>query len=125
MDVINCRTQSRFMIDLKDFRNVFSDCQLNLIKKIESWCHTLVPNMQVEILPSLVNVTSEDIPCTGEYFIKGKSKVWIGVSRANGSKCERCWNFSPQVGEYRDHLSLCGRCHGIISQPLPSMAAAS
>ncbi|KZV25792.1 putative isoleucine--tRNA ligase, mitochondrial [Dorcoceras hygrometricum] len=80
---------------------------------------------RVQILSSLVNVTSEDIPCTGEYLIEGKSEIWIGVSRANGSKCERCWNFSPQVGNYRDHPSLCGRCHNIISQPLPAMAAAS
>ncbi|XP_073143957.1 isoleucine--tRNA ligase, chloroplastic/mitochondrial isoform X1 [Henckelia pumila] len=87
--------------------------------------HRIFLTSQVEILPSLVNVTSEGIQCTGEYLIEGESKVWIGVSRANGSKCERCWNFSPQVGEYSDHPSLCGRCHSIISQPLPAMAAAS
>lgn len=86
--------------------------------------HRIFLTSQVEILPSLENV-SEDIPCIGEYAVEGKDRVWIGVSRANGLKCERCWNFSPEVGSYVDHPSLCSRCHGVVSQPIPALAAAS
>ncbi|KAG8369963.1 hypothetical protein BUALT_Bualt14G0067800 [Buddleja alternifolia] len=87
--------------------------------------HRIFLTSQVEILPSLESVGSEDIPCTGEYLIENENKVWIGVSRADGLKCERCWNFSLQVGSYDDHPSLCGRCHGVVSQPIPALAAAN
>ncbi|KAL3812884.1 hypothetical protein ACJIZ3_014152 [Penstemon smallii] len=86
--------------------------------------HRIFLTSQVEILSSLENTESEDIPCTGEYLIQENNKVWIGVSRANGLKCERCWNFSLQVGNYDDHPSLCGRCHSVVSQPIPALAAA-
>ncbi|CAI9118806.1 OLC1v1020422C2 [Oldenlandia corymbosa var. corymbosa] len=80
---------------------------------------------QVEILPYLQNEQIEQASYTGEYLIGEKSKVWIGVSRAEGAKCERCWNFSPQVGSYNEHPSLCGRCYNVVaSQPEPALAAA-
>lgn len=81
--------------------------------------------MQVEILPSLENTEEHDIHCTGEYLINDKDKVWIGVSRADGLKCERCWNFSLQVGSYDDHPSLCARCHSVVSHSTPALAAAA
>ncbi|KAL2464054.1 tRNA synthetase class I family protein [Forsythia ovata] len=85
--------------------------------------HRIFITSQVEILPSLENVRDEDIPFTGEYLIQGKNKIWVGVTRATGSKCERCWNFSPQVGTFDNHPSLCGRCYNVVGQPIPAMAA--
>ena len=72
------------------------------------------------------DVPSENIPYSGDYLIQGEKKIWIGVSRAEGSKCERCWNFSPQVGSFLDHPTLCKRCYDVIAgQPLPALAAVS
>src|SRR3989339_2167929 len=34
----------------------------------------------------------------------------IGVSRAKGVKCERCWNYSETVGGSAEHPTLCTRC---------------
>ena len=34
----------------------------------------------------------------------------VGVSRAKGAKCERCWNYSETVGKRADHPTLCARC---------------
>jgi isoleucyl-tRNA synthetase len=34
----------------------------------------------------------------------------VDVSRAEGAKCERCWNFSMQVGESADYPTICERC---------------
>ncbi len=34
----------------------------------------------------------------------------IGVSRARGEKCTRCWNFSESVASSGDHPALCDRC---------------
>ncbi|BAU42150.1 isoleucine--tRNA ligase [Leptolyngbya sp. O-77] len=34
----------------------------------------------------------------------------IGVVDAEGKKCDRCWNYSPHVGESAEHPLLCERC---------------
>jgi len=36
----------------------------------------------------------------------------IGVSKAPGQKCERCWNYSSTVGANADHPTICERCLG-------------
>ncbi|MFM2483180.1 isoleucine--tRNA ligase [Celerinatantimonas sp. YJH-8] len=35
-------------------------------------------------------------------------KVW--VSKANGEKCERCWQHREDVGHHHEHPTLCSRC---------------
>jgi isoleucyl-tRNA synthetase len=32
------------------------------------------------------------------------------VHRADGAKCERCWNYSTHVGENADYPTVCERC---------------
>ncbi|MEP0758086.1 isoleucine--tRNA ligase [Trichocoleus sp. DQ-A2] len=34
----------------------------------------------------------------------------IGVVKADGEKCDRCWNYSSHVGESAEHPLLCERC---------------
>jgi isoleucyl-tRNA synthetase len=36
--------------------------------------------------------------------------LWVHVQRAGGSKCVRCWHWREDVGHYREHPTLCGRC---------------
>ncbi|KAK4265762.1 hypothetical protein QN277_026775 [Acacia crassicarpa] len=86
--------------------------------------HRLFITSQAEILPSLEHQLIADIPYSGECVIQGNSKVWVGVSRAEGSKCERCWNYSPLVGSFSDHPTLCGRCHNVVADQLPCQAVA-
>jgi isoleucyl-tRNA synthetase len=82
--------------------------------------------MQAEVLPSLENELISGIPFSGECLIQGHSRVWIGVSRAEGSKCERCWNFSPRVGSFPEHPTLCSRCYNVVGvQSLPAVAVTS
>jgi len=38
----------------------------------------------------------------------------ISVSRATGSKCERCWTFSEQVGRLAVHPGVCERCAPVL-----------
>jgi len=40
----------------------------------------------------------------------------IGVDRARGEKCERCWTRSEHVGENRAHPTLCERCVPIVTR---------
>lgn len=75
---------------------------------------------QAEILPSLEDEHVANIPYSGECLIQGNSKVWIGISRASGSKCERCWHYSHQVGSFSDHPTLCSRCYDVVAVQMPS-----
>lgn len=34
----------------------------------------------------------------------------IGVTASNGTKCERCWHYRPDIGVDAAHPTLCGRC---------------
>ncbi|KAA8548941.1 hypothetical protein F0562_000625 [Nyssa sinensis] len=88
--------------------------------------HRIFITSQVEIVSSLENERIENIPYTGEYLTGEKSRVWIGVSRADGSKCERCWNYSRQVGSFMEHPTLCSRCYNVVAgQPFPALVAVS
>lgn len=41
---------------------------------------------------------------------KGDNALSIEVTRADGNKCERCWNYSVQVGESERYPTACERC---------------
>ena len=34
----------------------------------------------------------------------------IRVSATNGTKCERCWHYTDDIGRHAAHPTLCGRC---------------
>jgi isoleucyl-tRNA synthetase len=38
----------------------------------------------------------------------------IEVSRADGKKCERCWNYSTRVGENARYPTVCERCSEVL-----------
>ncbi|XP_077240714.1 tRNA synthetase class I (I, L, M and V) family protein isoform X2 [Tasmannia lanceolata] len=85
--------------------------------------HRIFITSQVEILSSLKNEITANVPYSGN-FVQGQSATWIGISRADGTKCERCWNYTPQVGSFAEHPTLCGRCYDVVGfQPLPAVAA--
>jgi len=38
----------------------------------------------------------------------------IEVAKADGAKCERCWNYSTHVGTSPDHPTFCARCEKAV-----------
>src|SRR5580692_10460128 len=56
---------------------------------------------QVEIVDESKGLPAKDTPFGG----------WrIEIARADGAKCERCWNYSTHVGENTDYPTVCERC---------------
>jgi isoleucyl-tRNA synthetase len=45
---------------------------------------------------------------------QGEEGVNVEVLRADGTKCERCWNFDTSVGKDPEHPSACGRCVEVL-----------
>lgn len=58
---------------------------------------------QVELLTSADKLAG--LSCSSE-----SDSLGIGVVGADGEKCDRCWNFSLQVGQSTEHPTLCDRC---------------
>src|SRR5205814_10228125 len=40
----------------------------------------------------------------------------IRIERADGSKCERCWNYSGRVGENSRYPTVCERCSEALAE---------
>lgn len=55
--------------------------------------------------------------CDEKYVSSDSSNGWIiGVKKADGTKCNRCWFYDTQVGNHElDHSGICQRCNDAIS----------
>jgi isoleucyl-tRNA synthetase len=42
--------------------------------------------------------------------------VSIQISKAEGKKCERCWNYSARVGEDLEYPTVCERCSAVLKE---------
>ena len=40
----------------------------------------------------------------------------VTIHRAQGKKCERCWNYSVRVGESADYPTVCERCLPVLRE---------
>ena len=41
-------------------------------------------------------------------------KISVGVNKAPGEKCVRCWNYTTDIGKDSEHPQLCKRCIDVI-----------
>ncbi len=39
----------------------------------------------------------------------------VRVEKAQGEKCERCWNYATTVGESDEHPTVCHRCREALT----------
>jgi isoleucyl-tRNA synthetase len=42
--------------------------------------------------------------------LEGGGTLWVEAAASGAPKCERCWHRRPEVGEDKEHPTLCGRC---------------
>lgn len=46
----------------------------------------------------------------------GTGGVHVEVKKADGQKCERCWNYSIHVGEDTIYPTVCERCSAVLKE---------
>jgi isoleucyl-tRNA synthetase len=46
----------------------------------------------------------------------GSAGVHVEVKKADGAKCDRCWNYSTHVGEDKTYPTVCERCSAVLKQ---------
>jgi isoleucyl-tRNA synthetase len=78
-----------------------------------------------EQLPSLFIVSQVEVvaaspsgkrdPLTGSPNAVAGAVVYTAV-RADGTKCERCWNYSTHVGENKRYPTVCERCTAALAE---------
>jgi isoleucyl-tRNA synthetase len=84
--------------------------QLEALNPQDSLSGDRVDELRYLFLASQVEVLdSPEAIQTAEY--KSESdKLSVGVVKADGEKCDRCWNYSTRVGYISEHPLLCERC---------------
>jgi isoleucyl-tRNA synthetase len=46
----------------------------------------------------------------------GTGSLHVEVKKADGAKCERCWNYSVHVGEDKSYPTVCERCSAVLKE---------
>jgi isoleucyl-tRNA synthetase len=46
----------------------------------------------------------------------GTSPLTVEVNKAAGEKCERCWNYSVEVGKDKEYPTVCERCAPVLRE---------
>ena len=46
----------------------------------------------------------------------GTGGIKVEVKKADGQKCERCWNYSTRVGEDPTYPTVCERCSAVLKE---------
>jgi isoleucyl-tRNA synthetase len=65
----------------------------------------IVSQVKVEPSPSPGSVPAESLP-----------ELSIKIERADGKKCERCWNYSTHIGENSRYPTVCERCSEALAE---------
>ena len=84
------------------------------LQAYEPWLPALFIASQVKLVPQAAPdaVRSEALP-----------NLAIAIRRADGKKCERCWNYSTHVGESALFPTVCERCLPVVESLLGGVTA--
>jgi len=78
-------------------------------EKLKIFLEGYLDTMKTLLIVSQVKIVPEDT-LSDPYESTEFEGLKIEVSKALGSKCERCWNYSETVGSNADHPTICARC---------------
>lgn len=85
-------------------------------------------NQYGKSLPALFIVSQVEVVAVAAEGVKASESIpglAIAIKRAEGKKCERCWNYSTQVGASAAFPTVCERCLPVVTMLLGGTAAAS
>jgi isoleucyl-tRNA synthetase len=85
-----------------------------LLEQYKSWLPALFIVSQVELAASAPADAQKSESLPG---------LEVAVQRADGAKCERCWNYSTHVGENADYPTVCERCVKALNEIEETLAA--
>lgn len=63
-------------------------------------------------LPTVFGVSQVELQRAGD------GDLQVDVLKADGTKCERCWRYVPQVSDRPETAGLCDRCVDALAEPV-------
>ena len=75
-----------------------------------------VDELRYLFLVSQVNLSDSLDRLTTAKYQADVNSLTIGVVKADGEKCDRCWNYSTRVGESTTDPTICDRCVAALSE---------
>ena len=77
-----------------------------LLNDYRDWLPSFFIVSQVELTQNLAHPSeAEQVP-----------GLKIEITRADGDKCERCWNYATSIGSNSEHPSICSRCAAALAE---------
>ncbi|MBE9202813.1 isoleucine--tRNA ligase [Synechocystis salina LEGE 06099] len=73
-----------------------------------------VDTLRYLLLASQVELSEDAAEINALQFKAETDTLTLGITNADGHKCERCWNYSTQVGSFSDDPSICERCNAAL-----------
>ncbi|MGG6266808.1 isoleucine--tRNA ligase [Leptolyngbya sp. AN03gr2] len=83
---------------------------LQLLNPADSLSGNRVDELRYLFITSQVELLESSDRLTEAKYTTQTESLGIGVVKAEGEKCDRCWNYSTQVGKSSLHPLLCERC---------------
>ncbi|MGL6138578.1 MAG: isoleucine--tRNA ligase, partial [Planktothrix sp.] len=69
-----------------------------------------VDELRYLLICSQVELLDTPEPLNGLPYNQQFEDLGIGVVKADGEKCDRCWNYSVHIGESKEDPTICERC---------------
>ncbi len=77
---------------------------------LDAQVHLHLPEKEYEFLQPYKKDLKSIFIVSSVTLHRGEKERRVEVLRAEGEKCERCWNYDPNVGRHPEHPKACGRC---------------
>ncbi len=113
------REESLRMTRLLDYREVILKTleQLRANKTIgnslAATVHLTLPQEDPELTMSERQLLTEMV-MVADFDVERGSELLCEAEPTSWSRCDRCWRYTPDVGQHPDHLDLCERCYGVL-----------
>jgi isoleucyl-tRNA synthetase len=88
--------------------------QLNELNKVESLAGNRVDELRYLFLSSQVDLLDSPETIQSVEFKSESETLTVGIIKADGHKCDRCWNYSLSVGTFAEDPTICDRCEAAL-----------
>ncbi|MGB9907794.1 MAG: isoleucine--tRNA ligase [Candidatus Saccharicenans sp.] len=91
----------------REARLIGNSLEASLVFRAPAEVYDLLAEFRPD-LPTLFIVSAVEVRPSSDQALA------VEVQRAEGQKCERCWNFSTSVGQDPDYPAICQRCSQVL-----------
>ena len=88
--------------------------QLKALNKAESLAGNRVDELRYLFLSSQVDLLDSPETIQSVEFKSESETLTVGIIKADGHKCDRCWNYSLSVGTFPEDPTICDRCESAL-----------